>query len=340
MTYFDDYGAMTPSVINQLALGTVKIFLLTLGVFLKNDKTKLGDIMTFLGIQGGFPSPANGMTLEVPLPADKKTKWVDAITRILDIGVITHDQLESLIGRLSFSQTSIFGRFGRPMMTHLYTKLNAIRYHPVLTTKEVRILQRWRTSIANLASRAVRPQRDKPDWVVFTDAATSASIIAAVAINRDEFANNERIRQVYATKTGEYWVRLFETTNLIYGLEMLALLATLYIPNTPLRNQNATFHIDNKNAFGAVVKNNSKSTIITAMAQLIWHKIRELGITAWFEWIPGNRNIADLPTRGIKIMFKCPGQQDFGDLRALHRNILSAKQAMGAGRPIIIPGEL
>lgn len=150
MTYFDDYGAMTPSIIDQLSIDAVKIFPLTLGVFLKNDKTIMGDIMTFLGIQGGFPFPENGAALEVSLPGEKGTKWIDAVAKILDIGVVTHDQLESLIGRLSFSQTSIFGRFGRPMMTHLYTKLNAKRPHPVLTTKEIRILQWWRTALGNL----------------------------------------------------------------------------------------------------------------------------------------------------------------------------------------------
>ena len=121
---------------------------------------------------------------------------------------------------------------------------------------------------------------------------------------------------------------------------MLALLAILYIPNTPLRNQNVTFHIDNKNAFEAVVKNNSKATVITAMTQLIWHKISDLGITAWFEWVPGNKNIADLPTRRTKITFKHNDQKEFGDLRALHRLILLAKQALEAGRPIIFNGEL
>ena len=340
VTYFDDYGAMTPDELNKLALDTTKVFLLTLGVFLKDDKTKLGSTMTFLGVQGIFPSPTNGMTLEVSLPTDKRQKWADAIARILNLGVITHDQLEPLIGRLSFSQTSIFGRFGRPMLTHLYTKLNAHRYHPVLETKEIRTLQWRRTSLLNLASRTVRPRNDKPDWVVFTDAATSTSIIAAVLVNRGQFMENETIRHVFATKTGDYWAKLFEVANLIYGLETLALLATLYIPNTPLRNKNATFRIDNKNAFEAVVKNNSKSTIITAMTQLIWRKIRELGITAWFEWIPGNRNIADLPTRGAKITSKCPDQKEFGDLRALYCSIQSAKQEMDTGRPIIIHGEL
>ena len=335
VTYFDDYGSMTPKEIDQLTLNTVKIFMITIGVFLKDDKTKLGDVMTFLGIQGSFPSPSNGMTLEVSLPEDKKKKWVDMITQIIDLGIITHDQLESLIGRLSFSQTSIFGRFGRPMMTQLYNKLNARRFHPVLSTNEIRILQWWRTALTNLASRTVRPQKDRPDWIVFTDAATSTSIIAAVLIKRSDFIINENIDLIYASLTGEYWVKLFELTNLIYGLEMLALLATLYIPNTPLKNQNVTFHIDNRNAFEAVVKNNSNVTVISAMTQLIWHKISELGITAWFEWVPGNRNIADLPTRKADITFKHNDQKQFGDLRTLHRQIVSAKQALEAGRPII-----
>ena len=120
------------------------------------------------------------------------------------MGVITHDQLESLIGRLSFSQTSIFGRFGRPMMTQLYNKLNARRYHPILSTNEIRIPQWWRTALINLASRTVRPQRGRPDWVVFTDAATSTSIIAAVLIKRTNFLHDESIERVYASVTGEY----------------------------------------------------------------------------------------------------------------------------------------
>ena len=121
---------------------------------------------------------------------------------------------------------------------------------------------------------------------------------------------------------------------------MLALLAILRIPDTPLGNQNETFHIDNENAFEAVVKNNPQTTIITETTQLIWRKIRESGITTWPEWIPGGRNIADLHKRGVKITFQCTDRRGFGGLRALYRNILSAKQAMGAVRPIVIRGEL
>ena len=188
--------------------------------------------------------------------------------------------------------------------------------------------------------RKVRPQRDRPDWVVFTDAATATSMIAAVTIRRDDFMTNEQIQQILATTTGEYWIKLFDAANIIYGLEMISLMETLYAPNCPLSNSNVTFHIDNRNAFGALVRNNSNSTVIISMAQLIWCKIRDIGITAWFEWVPGNRNIADLPTRGVQTPLKCLGGREFGDLRSLRRIIQNATHAMESGRPITLPREL
>ena len=337
VAYFDDLGDPAPTDLAQPALGAVKIFLPTLGISLNARKTGMGELTTFLGIEWKFPNPSNGMTLALALPLGKKTRWTDAINKIIKLGVVTHDQLESLAGRLSFSQTSVFGRFGRPMLTPLYNKLNTTTSHPLLTEKETMVLQWWATALHNMDRRAVRDNADRPDVVVFTDSATSTAIIAAVAIGRADFLVNETAQEARKTVTGKYWEALFDSTNLIYGLEMLALLAILYYPNNRLRNKNATFHIDNANAFDAVVKNSARPSVIVAMTHLIWHRIYELGITAWFEWVPGNRNIADLPTRNVTIPFKCVEGKTFPDLRKLHGVIRDAKQALETGRPIIVP---
>ena len=337
VSYFDDLGAQTPSEMAQPALDTIKIFLMTLGIFLKHSKTGLGEIMIFFGLEGSFPNPHNDMTLSIALPEEKKTKWAAAINKIIQLGTITRDQLESLIGRLSFPQTSVFGRFGRPMMAILHQKHNARTFHPLLSEREVRTLQWWVTALTNLGQRQVRERTDRPDVVVFTDAATSTATIAAVTIIRKDFDTDETIQEVRKTKTGKYWETLFESTNLIYGLEMLALLALLFYPNNHLRNKNVTFHIDNMNAFEAIVKNTAGPSVIVAMTHLIWHRIYELGITPWFEWVPGTRNIADLPTRDVPIPFKCVEQNTFPDLRKLHEVIKKAKQALDSGRPIIVP---
>ena len=111
----------------------------------------------------------------------------DAITKILDLCVITHDQLIPLGGRLSFSLTSLFGRFGGPMVAQLYSQLNATRSHPSLSGKETMLLQWWTAELQNMATRMTRHQTARPDWAVFTNAPTSTDIISAVTIRLDDF---------------------------------------------------------------------------------------------------------------------------------------------------------
>ena len=79
MSYFDDLGALTPSEITQLALETIKEFLLILMIFLNGRKTNLGEDLVFLGLLGFPPNPSRRMTLAIVLPQDKKDRWVAAI---------------------------------------------------------------------------------------------------------------------------------------------------------------------------------------------------------------------------------------------------------------------
>ena len=225
-------------------------------------------------------------------------------------------------------------------MAPLYAKLNTQTYHPLLTEKDRRILQWWVVALKNLTPRRVTKRTDRPDIIMFTDAATSTRIIAAVTIVRDDFITNESVKEVLTLTTGKHWGRLFDSTNLIYGLEMLALLTKLYQSNEDLIDKNITFHIDNRNAFDALVKNSAKPTVITAMTHLIWHRLNTLRITPWFEWVPGTKNIADLPTRKVTIPFKITTQGEFKFGREIHLLVKNATEAMETGRPIVAPKTL
>lgn len=172
-------------------------------------------VRTFLGLEGSFPFPQSGMTLSIDHPLVKRVNWARMIDNILELGVATHSQLESLIGRLSFSQTSIFGRFGRPMISPLYVNLDTLHYHPILSDREIRVLQWWKTAITNLEPRTVSERRGRPGVVVFTDAATTTRIIAGVAIFRSEFKSDETVGELRSSVSGHYWATLFQSTNLI-----------------------------------------------------------------------------------------------------------------------------
>ena len=212
------------------------------------------------------------------------------------------------------------------MMGPLYAELNTHIYHPILSERDTRILQWWVTAIRDLAPRRVLKRTGQPDIAMFADAATATSIIAAVAIIREDFIRDESAHEVLALTTGEHWGELFDSTNLIYGPEMLAQLTKLYRRYGDIRNKNITFLIDNGNAFEALVKNNAKPTVITEMTHLIWHRLNTLRITPWFEWAPGARNIADLPTRNVEIPLKCVQQGTFLLSRGIYELITHEKR--------------
>ena len=66
-----------------------------------------------LGVGGRFPAPDYDMALSVSLTDEKKSLRAARIDEFLKAGRILRRERESLTGRLSFSQTAVFGRFGR-----------------------------------------------------------------------------------------------------------------------------------------------------------------------------------------------------------------------------------
>ena len=113
VTYFEDIGSMSKSSISDDALGTFAEFCRILMVLLKKEKSGLWCQLPFLGLVGDLPAPDNDMTLSVALTDEEKSLWAARIEEFLKVGRIIRNELESLTGRLSFSHTAVFGRFGR-----------------------------------------------------------------------------------------------------------------------------------------------------------------------------------------------------------------------------------
>ena len=156
-----------------------------------------------LGDMGGFPSPASNMLLSVDLPDAKKVSWIARIEQFTQAGQIGHKELESLTGRLSFSQTSIFGRFGRATTQPLYRKVNAGRYQPALSDSDIWILRLRTGLLRSIRPRIVYPRRSTPQKIIYTDAATSAQIIAAVVFDKHQFDTDGHVEAVRALRSRE-----------------------------------------------------------------------------------------------------------------------------------------
>ena len=150
-----------------------------LGIRLKASKTDLGTLLTFSGIRGDFPKPPNDMTLSIRLPKKKAAAWATSISAHVSSGRISHADLESAIGRLSATQTSVFGRIGRERIFTLYAQLHSRNYDATPDINELTTV-RWRVvALGHMKPRKATPKPSAAERVVYTDAAGKSAIIAA-----------------------------------------------------------------------------------------------------------------------------------------------------------------
>ena len=120
----------------------------------QDGKADLCRQWAFLGLDGSCPCPDSVAILSVTLTEEKKSLCVDRLGEFLRTGHIMRRELESATGRLSFSQTSVLGRFGRGITQPLYRKLNAPFYQSVLSDAGRKVSQ-WRAAMI----RGAKPRR-------------------------------------------------------------------------------------------------------------------------------------------------------------------------------------
>ena len=155
LSHFDDFAALLRAGLAEKALSVFTRFCDILGFQPKAGKSSVGNKITLLGLLGTFPSRDSEGQLLISLPDEKRVSWSGAIKSFLAAGAISHSCLEKLIGRLSFSQTSLFGKFARTQLRPLYQKFHRRWYNAQLSTLERRTFEWWHQIIADFTPRAV-----------------------------------------------------------------------------------------------------------------------------------------------------------------------------------------
>ena len=95
----------------------------------------------------------------------------------------------------------------------------------------------------------------------------------------------------------QIWVGIFIKTNLIYGLELMAVVQIAADLSLPSDDKSITFYLDNNNALIALTKADSKREIIMVLTRLFWAIVARRRITPWFERVGSDFNIPNAPTR-------------------------------------------
>ena len=116
---------------------------------MKDDRRQKGRPLTFLGLHGEFPSPETNVELRISPPESKVRTSCEMPNRLITLGVATDQELQSLVGRLSFTQTCIYGKMGRATLSPFYDKLKARYFRPKLDERELNALRRWSVALGH-----------------------------------------------------------------------------------------------------------------------------------------------------------------------------------------------
>ena len=317
LNYFDDFGAYCPEPLGTRALSTVEDFNLTLGAPMKTQKSEVDRVVKFLGLLGSFPGIDTDFLLHISLPQDKIVRWSQITLDHMTEGRITHKNLERLVGKLSYTQTSVFGRFGRTLLKPLIDKANARPFVEKFSERELDILSWWVESIRASTPRIIELKPQRPEVIIYTDAATSTRVVAACVLHPENFPQHQVFSELRAEVSNPLWEVTLAGTTYIYGLEMLAIVAIILVLGEQLRNKNVTIYIDNSNARDALVRGYTDTKAVDKMVQIFWAHVQRLGISVWFELIPSGVNPADTPTRDAPLPLPAEKTKKFGILEAI-----------------------
>lgn len=314
--FFDDFAALLPAQLAGKGLAVFTRFCELLGIRLKRAKSEVGPVITFLGLQGTFPSKSNGSSLSICLPIPKKKAWAALIASYLAQNRLSYQELEKLIGRLSFSQTMLFGKFARTQLRPLYQKQHRRIYNAALSTAERAVLLWWHDIIIAFSPRICRPLSTKFDWLIYTDAASNPPNICALLFDpKTGKAKLDTIKTAFVRP----WAHVFKKTCLIFGLELLALTACMEDWAPFLAGRSIWVYMDNNNCLSAVTRGDSNAEAIAVLVSRLWDTLQRHHIAAWFSRVPSKLNPADFPTRDRPLPFKAGRKTTFKSLSSLYR---------------------
>ena len=119
---------------------------------------------------------------------------------------------------------------------------------------------------------------------------------------------------------------IFCETALIYGLELLAAVDTLFSLRDCARGKNVTIYVDNSDTKDSLVRGFPPTKIITFPSQIFWAFAQCSGDRFWFEQVPSDRNIADLPTRLAQLPTNTKAMLPFSILNILKKWVTETRK--------------
>ena len=230
-----------------------------LGFELKAEKSDWGISLEFLGAAIHFLIARSRCVAQLSIPPDRVEKLIREIKQITEQKQVSLPQLQRLVGKLNFAQTSTMGKTGRVAMRPVFA---LVMRGGGQRNERSRWALKWRLRLLlNRAPRMVKPIGRTVDVRIYSDACATRGGMAAVAF----FSRRHEIFAVLIKGAAEHMLlESLKETNGIFGLEMFATVAAIATFGDQLKGKRMILFLDNNAAAGASTKASSRIQMILA----------------------------------------------------------------------------
>ena len=330
--FSEDFAALMPKLLAKKALTAPSSFCAHLGIRLKDGKSDVGSAVALLGLLGRFPCNGHSYTLKISLPEEKRAGWAALLADFIRKRSITHEEMGTLIDRLSFPQILLFWEFAKTNIMPMYLKMRRLVYNARLADAALSAFS-FRGRVARpIPPRVCRPCSHFSERAIYTVATTSPAHICAHRFSGA--TERPRIAQQLSAAVPTEWAYLCRSTCLISGMELMALVPNLADSPAGIAGCSVWFYMDSNNYLSATTKAGSGEAFISAPVSRACELIMRFQIRDWFTWGTYKLNPSDLPTRSRKVPFRAGRQVSFRPLThlyALCRKATESKHILPVG---------
>lgn len=289
--YFDDYWGVEGGASVASGFEAFKVLNELLGFLLKPSKERSpGKEGEVLGLEVELSSPQTRVSVSMA----RRAKLLQAIAGILFGGRLLPGSAGSLVGKLGFACSGIFGRVGRAALQPLYRRQHARRGSTALSRPLRSALGFFVTLLEDPPPRVFHsPSAARPPVVIYTDG-NGAGCLGIVLFERGE-APEVRFCAVPPAVLGLLQVRKQQ----IALIELIAVVVAFEVFADAVRDRDVLLFVDNRVAEG-VVRNGYARRVAqdaSALANLLWLRCAALKVCLYVRWVESDSNIADGPSR-------------------------------------------
>ena len=285
----------------------------------KHEKMRFKN--AFLGVVNNSAAMAGFILIQIK--ETRRAKMIKQLQDILKRGSLSAAEAASVRGKLTFISMWAFGAVGKAPLQALARRQYSKKGSEDLDENLVRAIEFLLIILPTLPAVSIPLWNDAPEEVllIWSDAMfeplqdDQGDYITV----KDETSGFE-FRSAKATLafavfvpwlSGGKWFHSYKDVGMdvfvqmvpgkktyIGQLELLAAAATLYsLPDDILRGRRAYFWIDNMGAKYGLQKSGSSKEDSARIINAFVLRAASLLFRPWFEWIPSEQNIADLPSR-------------------------------------------